>query len=263
MLNVFEIINKPIFERGDTQKHVKLHGFSLLLFGPKDRFRNFCASIVLHPYFDPFIMVIIIISTIMMIIDNPLNDPNGRTTYVLSILDFIITTIFCLESALKIIHYGFLFNGVQSYLKISWNIMDFVIVCFSILSLMLSTINIPFIKVLRLLRVLRPLRVISRNESLKIAVISLINAIPSVLNAIIIALIFFLLFSIFSTIQFKGKLFVCNTSAISPTLNFEMTPATKWDCLANGGDWVNNILNYDNVLNSFVCLFVLSSGESW
>jgi len=38
---------------------------------------------------------------------------------------------------------------------------------------------------------------------------------------------------------------------------------TKWDCLNNGGDWLNNILNYDNVLNSFICLFILSSGESW
>lgn len=38
---------------------------------------------------------------------------------------------------------------------------------------------------------------------------------------------------------------------------------TKWDCLNSGGDWLNNILNYDNVINSFICLFILSSGESW
>jgi len=38
---------------------------------------------------------------------------------------------------------------------------------------------------------------------------------------------------------------------------------TKWDCLNNGGDWLNNLLNYDNVLNSFICLYILSSGESW
>jgi hypothetical protein len=57
----------------------------------------------MHPMFDPFIMVIIMISTIMMIIDNPLNDPNGQTTYVLSIMDLVITCIFCFESVVKIV----------------------------------------------------------------------------------------------------------------------------------------------------------------
>ncbi len=30
-----------------------------------------------------------------------------------------------------------------------------------------------------------------------------------------------------------------------------------------GGDWVNNYLNFDNVLNGMVTLFVLSTTEGW
>ena len=89
--------------RDDHQKLVRLHGYSLLLFGPKNSFRSFMTSISMHPMFDPFIMVVIMISTIMMIIDNPLNDPNGQTTYVLSIMDLVITCIFCFESVVKIV----------------------------------------------------------------------------------------------------------------------------------------------------------------
>ena len=164
--------------RGENHKQMRLHGQALFFLGPKNKFRILVSQLSLHPWFDPFIMFIILVSTVMMIIDNPLNDPDGQLSYVLSQMDIVITSIFCFECAVKIIQYGLLFNGPNSYLKVSWNIMDIVIVCFSVLSIILSDINIPFIKVLRLLRVLRPLRVISRNESLKIAVISLINAIP-------------------------------------------------------------------------------------
>lgn len=73
--------------------------------------RIFVKKIVLHPYFDPFIIFIIIISTVLMAIDNPLNDPNGALSRVLNQIDIVITIIFVIESVLKIIHYGFLFNG--------------------------------------------------------------------------------------------------------------------------------------------------------
>lgn len=113
-----------------------------------------------------------------------------------------------------------------------------------------------------MLRVLRPLRMISRNEGLKIAVVSLINAVPSIINALVIALLFFLLFAIFGTTYFKGKFFYCLTTNIEKIVD-ESLIDTKWDCLDYGGDWINQILNFDNVLNSMASLFVLSSTEGW
>lgn len=76
-LNVFEIINQPMLVRGDNHKQVRLHGQALLFLGPKNKFRILVSQLSLHPWFDPFIMLIILVSTVMMIIDNPLNDPNG------------------------------------------------------------------------------------------------------------------------------------------------------------------------------------------
>jgi hypothetical protein len=98
-----------------------------------------------------------------------------------------------------------------------------------------------------MLRVLRPLRMISRNEGLKIAVISLINAIPQIINALVIALLFYVLFAIFGTTYFKGRFFSCLTDNIED-LSSSTVIVNKWDCLNSGGDWINSIMNFDNIL---------------
>ena len=55
----------------------KLTGKSLYCLGPENKFRLLVARLVTHKYFDPFIMTLIFISTILMAVDSPLNDPNS------------------------------------------------------------------------------------------------------------------------------------------------------------------------------------------
>lgn len=76
-----------------------------------------------------------------------------------------MTALFTIEMILKIIVFGFMFNGKDSYIRSAWNIMDFVIVVFSLISLSFRDAgsDLSAIKTLRMLRVLRPLRMISRN----------------------------------------------------------------------------------------------------
>ncbi len=76
----------------------------MFFLSPKSKFRIFVKKIVHHPYFDPFIILVIIFSTVLMAIDNPLNDPEGMLSKVLNQIDIVITVIFCLESFLKITH---------------------------------------------------------------------------------------------------------------------------------------------------------------
>ena len=85
-------------------------------------------------------------------------------------MDIFITSIFALECTIKIIVYGFVINGPSSYMRAVWNVLDFLIVIISILSLTLTGVNLQSIKVLRMLRILRPLKMISKNPNLKIAV---------------------------------------------------------------------------------------------
>ncbi len=81
----------------------------------------------------------------------------------------IISAVFILESALKILVLGFC-CGKTTYLKDSWNILDFVIVMFSIINWVLASfasLNVSFLRGFRALRALRPLRMVSKNEGKK------------------------------------------------------------------------------------------------
>jgi hypothetical protein len=185
-----------------------------MILGKDNKLRQFCCKIVGHQYFDSFILLLILFSTILLTIENPLDDPNGNKNKILNKIDIVVTTIFTLELILKVAVYGFLLNGTESYMRNSWNIMDCIIVIFSIISVVFSGVNLGIIKVLRMLRVLRPLRMISRNPGLRIAVQSLINAIPDIGNVLVVSLLFLLLFAILGTNFYKGTFFSCNTDNI-------------------------------------------------
>jgi hypothetical protein len=117
-----------------------------------------------------FILLLIAISSILLALDNPLNNPQSTLTSFLLYSDFILTSFFLAESILKIISSGFLFNGENSYMRNGWNAIDFIVVIISIVSLIVSSNKFKIVKIFRLLRILRPLRVISKNKGLKIGI---------------------------------------------------------------------------------------------
>ena len=83
--------------------------------------------------------------------------------------------IFITEAVLKIITFGFLFSGKPSYLRNPWNLLDFIIIIFTILALTPLSDSLMTLKMFRIFRVFR---LISRNEGLKVGVKALFNAIP-------------------------------------------------------------------------------------
>ena len=200
-------------------------------------------------------------STILLTLENPLDDPDGKKNSTLAKIDIVISTIFTIELLLKVAVYGFIINGPESYILNPWNIMDFIIVCFSLISIIFSEVDLGIIKVLRMLRVLRPLRMISRNPGLRIAVQSLINAIPDIGNVLVVSLLFLLLFAILGTNFYKGTFFSCHTENIPEHLHDKITD--KFDCQDFGGEWVNVDQNFDNVVSSMITLFNVMTTEGW
>jgi Ion transport protein len=63
---------------------------------------------------------------------------------------------------LKIIAFGLLFSGENSYLRNPANLLDFFVTSLSVLSLFLDNFDVSIIKVFRLFKILRPLRFITR-----------------------------------------------------------------------------------------------------
>jgi hypothetical protein len=98
---------------------------------------------------------------------------------------------------------------------------------------------------------------IGRNEGLKIAVRALLFAIPNIISITVIMIMFFLVFAVISVSYFKGKMFYCSNALADIQVH------DKWECLAAGGLWINRILNFDNISNALVTLFVMSTTAGW
>jgi Ion transport protein len=245
-------------------KMSELEGISLLCLENDSPIRFFTLSIIKSKPFEMFIMFLIVVSSILLALDNPLNAPNGTMSIFLYDADIILTSFFAIESALKIITLGFIFNGEGSYLKNGWNVIDFLVVIISIISLVITSNKLKIVKILRLLRVLRPLRVISRNKGLKIGIQALFMAVPSIGNVIIVSGLFFVIFGIIGVNYFKGTFFGCRFGdPFSPEWIDADGIVDKWDCLNWGGAWMNSDQTFDNVPSAMSMLFQMATTEGW
>lgn len=151
-----------------------LTGKSLYLFDAEHKFRVQVNQLINHQYFEYFILFVIIFSSVMLALDDPLTE---KTVEAFLILDEIITVIFICEALLKIIAKGFLLNGPDSYMRQPANLLDVVVIIFSSFTFdPNSSQTFSKIKVLRVIRVLRPLRLILRNDELKMAINALVNS---------------------------------------------------------------------------------------
>ena len=93
-----------------------------------------------HPskVFDNIVLILIILSSITLILDNPLNNPEGVLSKILSQVDLIFTVLFAIEAAIKIIAKGLIRNSIspiEPYLKNSWNQIDAFVVFSSLIDL--------------------------------------------------------------------------------------------------------------------------------
>ena len=116
------------------KKNIPLRGKSCGIFTDDHRIRRLCKWIVELKYYDSFVMVLIFASTILLTLDNPLNDQNGTLSITLDAINYFMTAAFTIESIINIILLGFVFNGRGSYLRDSWNVLDFLIVFFSLIN---------------------------------------------------------------------------------------------------------------------------------
>jgi voltage-dependent calcium channel L type alpha-1D len=81
-------------------------------------------------------LLIILCSSVQLALENPLNDPDSSLSSALKYIDISLTVIFSFEALLKIIAYGFVFCGSTSYILNIWNVLDFLVVIFSVMILL-------------------------------------------------------------------------------------------------------------------------------
>lgn len=184
-------------------------GNSLFIFPKSNPFRKACYRIVHSNYFENFILFLIILSSFKLAIDTYMSDDDEDVLIFSTYIDNFFNGLFGMECILKLISFGFFMDN-GSYLRDNWNILDFIIVCSSIVDMSVASINLPFIKILRLLRTLRPLRFISHNLNMKIVVTALLESAGPIANVSIVVLLIFLMFSIFGMSMLQDRFGYCD-----------------------------------------------------
>lgn len=248
---------------------------SLLIFSRRNILRRYISAIMHHRYTEYLLLFFIFISSILLAVDNPLDDPQGSLSRYLMSFDQAFTWMFSAEMIFKIIDRGVLWNGPESYLRDPWNVLDSSTLIASFLTLFSGDKTIQSIRSLRALRALRPLRVIGRFPSMRLAVHALLSSIPYIFNVFIVCILLFFSFGIICVNLFKGRLFACDFSTFSgekmaqleATFGFTKLSFKKLfshqDCLDHGGRWYSKRRNYNNILKSVMTLFEIASTEGW
>jgi hypothetical protein len=136
----------------------------------------------------------------------PSEHPSKMTTEK---IDIYFNIVFIFEMLFKLIAQGLIMD-YGSYLRDSWNQLDFFIVTASIADMTLSSLKISAIKILRMLRTLRPLRFLNHNVELKLIVVALMESVGHIFNVLIVVAVVFLIFAIVGVNIFSGKFFYCS-----------------------------------------------------
>jgi voltage-dependent calcium channel L type alpha-1D len=127
------------------------------MFSPSNKLRLFLYRVSTNKRFEKFIIFTIIVSCVVLAIDSPLIDPKSKTYFAVGCINKLTTFIFSVEAVFKIIANGFLFCGEKSYFKNKWNVLDFFLVLFSVLS---DTPLSNTFSIFKIFRIVRPIRLI-------------------------------------------------------------------------------------------------------
>jgi voltage-dependent calcium channel L type alpha-1D len=165
-----------------------------------------------------FLLTILLNSISMACIDYSNVDedyqPLSETSVINGIiekLEIVFTLIFLLETSLKAVAFGLIFNGPESYLRRDgWNVLDFFVTLASVVAMIPGT---PNVTALRTLRLLRPLRSISKLEGVRNILMALAASMNDLANVGILLLFLIMTFAIMGVVFWRGLFhFRCRTT---------------------------------------------------
>lgn len=229
---------------------------SLFLLKKNNFIRRIFYKMTNHYLFENVVLILIIFSSLKLAYDTYIIDADATDIrkIVSENIDLFFTFFFLFEAIAKCISQGFI-QDKGSYLRESWNQLDFFIVCASIFDMAFDGVDIPAIRILRLLRTLRPLRFISHNSDMKLIVTALLESVGHIINVVVVVLMVWLMFAILAVNLFGGKLYYCTID----TYNI----SNETDCRLANGKWGPYKTNFDSVPAAMLTLFIISTLENW
>ena len=247
-----------------------LKGASLNLFAPTHPFRLLLASIVLHPFFNWAIMIIILLNVVFLAMDDPSLDNDPSRKQMINIGDVVFTVLFTLEAFAKIVTFGGYHKFCNDddaevsrggYLNNVWNRID-LFVCITALA---GLGYEPF----KLFRSLRAVRLIILSADVRVLVLSLFVALPQIAYVCLVCTFIWLVFAILGVQIFKGTFYYCNDLTIKSRQECNETYSKEvqlWDRIITEEvprEWLRTRYHFDNVGVAMLTLFEVAAGEGW
>ena len=94
--------------RNPFKSDASVMGTSLCLFSPTNRFRVLVKKFVISKGFENFMLLIIVLSSIMLALDNPLNNPDSTLQRTVRATDTLFAVLFTVEFGLKVVAFSFM-----------------------------------------------------------------------------------------------------------------------------------------------------------
>ncbi len=116
---------------------------SLWYFNKDNWFRRLCFVIASSRYFMNFIFILIFANSVKLALDTFFTEEENNYS---DIYDIILSSCLICEAIIKIIAFGLIFEP-HTYLRDSWNVLDFLVVLVSIADLTLIDYNLHLFKV--------------------------------------------------------------------------------------------------------------------
>lgn len=199
--------------------HRKFSEKSCWFFTPENQIRQFCAKVTLHPFFDSFILIVILLNAAFMLfaeydkirLDVQRDSPkfgtlDGRDSVGNKIQlesDIFFTVTFTIELVLKVITRGFI-GEEGCYTSDSWNNLDFLVVVTAWIPMAFP--DAPSVSVIRTFRVLRPLKSVSALPELQKIIRAMLGAIPQLMYVFCLLIFTYSIFGILGIQLFAGNM---------------------------------------------------------
>nr|AIU38237.1 voltage-gated sodium channel Nav1.4a, alpha subunit [Campylomormyrus tamandua] len=184
--------------------------------------------------FDIFIMVLICLNMVTMMVEE--DDRSEEKTDMLAKINAVFIVVFSSECLLKMIALR------QYFFTIGWNVFDFIVVIFSVASMLVADliekyfVSPTLFRVVRLARIGRVLRLIRGAKGIRTLLFALMMSLPALFN---IGLLLFLVMFIFSIFGMSNFAYVKKEGGVDDMFNFETFP------------------------NSMICLFEITTSAGW
>ncbi|KAK3265695.1 Caveolin-2, variant 3 [Cymbomonas tetramitiformis] len=196
-------------ELASSMEEAEELGKSFGIFSMNCDLRKRAKKVIEHPYFDNVVVCLICGSCLLVAHEDPIRDDPEWYEWG----ELFFTFIFTVELLLKMFVLGVYF-GPRAYLKDAWNILDFVTVVSSLMSLIvinLIGVQIPGLNRVTMMRSLRPLKALARRRRARNSLNALAQAIPSFVSVTLMAAFICLLFGIVATERYAGGFYHCVT----------------------------------------------------